>query len=254
MAQLIKIGQCVSRYQIHLMRYAHRFILLKKRRQEQWMHRENREQPSGSARKHEKDLFEEWIYDMQTEWATRTAVEQSRFPEAWASQSWVKRLLTEVNDLSFFMFRPVLKAGEATIQLDSLLLTADAVWCLTALEGERGSVFQGISRRKWREIRSDDVRELLNPLIALKRTRRIVSGYLGKFGLSVPVLAAVYVPNGFIEFVQEESGLSLVDLRNESAWLRLISRHSMMMKRDQIAATEALLSGCVTVASDRWRD
>ncbi|WP_010630467.1 hypothetical protein [Sporolactobacillus vineae] len=242
MAQLIKVGQCVSRYQNDVLRYAGRFLRLKSRRAAEWDDRQE-----GTGRN-----FEHWLFRMQLDWATRTADRRSACPDDMQRALWVQKLLHQINDLSFIAYKPVLLTRSGAVQLDSLLITNDVVWCILSLPGETGSVFQEISGRRWREIISGGERTLISPLISLKRTQKVIDAFLKQEGLEMRTASAVLSTESFIEFVPDDRGVSLVDRRSLRNWLDEIARHSLILKKGQVLAAEALLAHFETVDESRF--
>jgi hypothetical protein len=255
MAQLIKVCDCVSRYQNGMLRYASRFIRLKSRRTREW---EDRQKDIGTfletEHQHEnRQEFENWLFRMQLDWATRTAERRSICPVEIEDAGWVRKLLLQVNDLSFLAYRPVLLTKSGAVQLDSLLITNDVIWCVLSLPGEAGSVFQEISGRKWREIINGGEREVLSPLISLKRTRTVIDAFLKQEGMAVKTVSAVLAPHSFIEFVPDDTGAVLVDQRRMRDWLDEISSHSLMLKKAQIHVADTLLAHFETVDAPRFQ-
>jgi hypothetical protein len=165
---------------------------------------------------------------------------------------WVKKLMHQINDLSFIAYNPVLLTQSGAVQLDSLLITNDVVWCILSLPGEEGSVFQEISGRRWREIISGGERTLISPLISLKRTQEVIDAFLKQEGIAMRTASAVLTTESFIEFVPDDRGVSLVDRRGFQHWLDEISRHSLILKKGQILAAEALLDHFETVDEPRF--
>ncbi|MFT8317287.1 MAG: hypothetical protein ABF651_03295 [Sporolactobacillus sp.] len=257
MAQLVKIMQCASRYQTDLLRYAHRFIWLRNRRAEQW----GLDQGQAQARtlhpnddRNKQEAFNDWLFEMQLKWASSTAEEQSQLPEEIEKQRWITELIREVNDLAFFFYRPVFLAKNAEIQLDSLLITSDTLWCILPIFGEEGSVFQEMSDRKWREIRTGGSHERLNPRIALKRTRQVIASFLKNYELEMDLNMVLYAPDSFIEFVEEDRHLICIDRRSKGDWHRELSQQSFLFKRKQFETVQKLLDHCQTEAVRRSPD
>lgn len=242
MAQLIKVCQCVSRYQDDMLLYAGRFLRLKSRRIAEW---KSRGQESRKA-------FEDWLFRMQLDWATRTAEQLSVCPDEIDRAIWTRSLLHQINDLSFLAYRPILLTQSGAVQLDSLLITNDIVWCILPLQGEEGSVFQEISGRRWREIVSGGEHTRISPLISLKRTQKIINAFLNQEGLAMKTASAVLAPESFIEFVPDDRGTSLIDRRSYRDWLDEISRHSLILKKMQVQTADALLGHFETVAEPRF--
>lgn len=260
MAQLVKIEQCVSRYQTDFMRYANRFIWLKKRREAEWLLRKTRSEAErngarlftepAAAEKRDPDFYS-WLYAMQLDWASSTSDSFSALPQNMQRQDWLKDCLQQVNDLVFFFYQPILVTQSAEVQLNSLILTNDTVWCLTPLHGESYSVFQEENGRRWREIINGGSRTHLNPLIALQRTRRIMSAFLSAHQLDMKVKMVVLAPDSFIEFVPDQFDLELIDRRRKKDWYQQLSRQSLLFKRCQTDAAEQLLEHVKTDASAR---
>lgn len=262
MAQLIKIRQCVSRYQIDLSGYAGRFVWLKNRRLAEWKEKRGLggsgwRFPGAKDTEFHADTekqFYEWLFEEQLDWATRTAGERSLCPDEIRGQNWLKKILRAVNDVSFVLYCPVLLSKSAAVQLDSILITNDTIWCIKPLAGEEGSVFQEMSARKWREIMTGSTREWLNPLISLRRTEKIIASMMKNLGIKMNTAGAVFAPASYIEFVHETPGIRYVDLRREREWYENLSEHSLMLKKEQIMAAEALLAHSETDAGSRFQD
>ncbi|WKB36731.1 hypothetical protein QS257_07120 [Terrilactibacillus sp. S3-3] len=136
MAQLIKIDQCVSRYQINLRHYANRFLRLKGRRWAKWKERwetmeDSRLNPSkkkreaGTLAKLKKD-FNSWFFEEQILWATTTSEEKSEIPSQLHQNKWLKTLLSTVDDVTFILYYPVLKVKSAIVQVDPIFVTNHA--------------------------------------------------------------------------------------------------------------------------------
>ncbi|MCQ2008698.1 MAG: hypothetical protein ABF629_00435 [Sporolactobacillus sp.] len=259
MAQLIKINQCISRYQMNFRSYANRYNWLKKRRfaewKEDWEHVHGIQQSDDGADIYKNQLkheFEDWLFDKQLEWSTRTAFEWSSFPDTIYSEHWLRHLIKEINDVSFFMYLPVLLTRSGPVQLDSLLIANDVICCVHPLLGNPGDVFQPVSQRNWNVITNGAQRPLLNPLISLRRTKAVVSAFLQSKGLrSMEVEAVVYAPDGYIESKAGEFEARFIDLRNEAEWFQKMDQHSLLMKRGQIECAEALLNNSETVSEPR---
>lgn len=254
MAQLIKARQCVSRYQVDLLRYANRFVWLKNRRMKEWKAQQTKSVISLNRGSAEGKEFLEWLYRMQLDWATRTSEQRSTCPDEVEKSLWLRKVLEEVNDIAFLIYRPVLLTQSAAVQLESLIITNDMIWCVKPLTGEAGSVFQEISGRKWKKIVGGGEQEVLNPLISLNRTRTIVSSFLKNHGIDIKIVSAAYAPESFIEFVHEEADVSFIDCRTEREWFGTVSEHSLLLKRTQIDVAEALLDHFETIASPRFQN
>lgn len=263
MAQLIKIDQCVSRYQIDLRHYANRFLRLKRRRWAKWKERwetipENgrlnlskKKRETGTLAELKKD-FNSWFFKEQILWATATSKEKSEIPDQLRQNAWLKTLLSTVNDVTFILYYPVLKVKSAVVQVDPILVTNDAVWCVKPLLGEEGSVFQESSQRKWKEIVTGGAHERMNPMISLNRTAAVAEELLSEQGIDIKVKSALVSPTSFIEFIHAPADVSIIDRRFTDEWLAGISDQSSTLKHSQLKAAEELLSRSETDAYARF--
>ncbi|MCO7175904.1 hypothetical protein ACFP7A_01935 [Sporolactobacillus kofuensis] len=263
MAQLIKVNQCVSRYQLDLRAYANRFTWLKKRRMEEWKEKwgntstiKDQSDRDDKDNKSIKAQFENWFFEKQVGWATRTAFEVSQSPKHLQEEHWVRRILTRINDVSFFMYQPVLLTKSGSIQLDSLIIGNDLICCVHPLIGEPGHVFQSVSQRTWCEITNGGAtKQLINPLISLRRSKAVVSAFLRNHGLNEMVIkTAVYAPDGYIEQVMSSYETDFVDRRNERKWFEWLDQHALLLKREQLDAAEMILQHSETIAESRVDD
>jgi hypothetical protein len=260
MAQLIKINQCVSRYQLNFRCYANRYNWLKKRRMEAWRENwldnhtiQNSVNNVDKYSNHWKVDFDDWLFDKQLAWSTSTAFERSERPVTIRTEHWLRRMLKGINDVSFIMYQPVLLTKSGPVQLDSLLITNDMICCVHPLLGETGDVYQPYSQRMWYQITNGAVvRPLVNPMISLRRTKAVVAAFLKGKGLtSMQVGAVVYTPDCYIERTANDYESDFVDQRNEREWFQKMDQHSLLMKREQIESAEALLSMSETLCESR---
>lgn len=263
MAQLIKINQCVSRYQHNFRLYANRYHWLKQRRGQEWKqnwenHLSHIKTYGGVDDNEDKKSwfhdFENWLFEKQIEWSTRTAYEQSQLPESIREECWLKRIVHGINDVSFLMFQPVLLTKSGSVQLDSLLISNDTISCIHPVSGAYGAVFRPVSQRQWKIIADGgNIRTIINPLISLRRSQAVVSSFLKKNELSgFNVTSVVYAPECYIEDPGTGSyEAEFVDRRNELSWFQKVDQHSLLMKREQVDCVEQLLIHCETVAEPR---
>ncbi|GAY77531.1 hypothetical protein [Sporolactobacillus inulinus] len=249
MTQLIKVNQCISRYQLNFLGYANRYPWLKKRRHVEW---KLRQQGGLADRAEPEQRFDDWLFAKQLLWASSTAEAYSPFPDQLLQTVWLRRLLKGINDVSFLMYQPVLLTKSGPVQLDSILLMNDRICCIHPLLGAAGDVFQPLEQRRWQQITNGAKRTLVNPLIALRRTKAVISAFLRNQGMTeLQAQGVVYAPQAYIEKVPAESEIVFVDRRNEREWFQRADQHSLLLKREQVACAEALLHASETFAEPR---
>ncbi|MTT32539.1 hypothetical protein GMB86_11025 [Terrilactibacillus sp. BCM23-1] len=262
MAQLIKVNECISRYEGDLQRYANRFITLKQRRWLQWRDQFEKPQDDRSVRlakrfssisniEQLKSAYYKWLFDQQLIWATSTAHFYSENHEDLSRVTWLQFCLSKLNDVTFILYKPVLLMKQTTLQLDSLIITNDTLWCVKPLIGEDSSVFQEINNRLWREMKREESPQFINPFISLKRTKTALRTFLQTQNLSMPIKFLIFAPNSYVEFVHHDTDIEICDSRDKNQLSEKIGRHSSTLKSLQIITTNRLLSKMATTAIKR---
>ncbi|MFD2618008.1 hypothetical protein [Terrilactibacillus laevilacticus] len=262
MAQLIKVNECISRYECDLQHYANRFITLKQKRWLQWrdqFERPRDDRPVNLAKRFSsistidqlKSVYYKWLFEQQIIWATSTAGFYSDNQEDLSHVTWLKICLSELNDVTFILYKPVLLMKQTMLQLDSLIITNDTLWCVKPLIGEDGSVFQEINNRLWKEMKREESPQFINPFISLKRTKTALRTFLQTQNLSMPIKFLIFAPNSYVEFVHHDANTEICDRRDKNQISKKICHHSSTLKSQQIIITNRLLSQMATSAFER---
>lgn len=263
MAQLLKIDDCHSRYQQNVTIYANRYVQLKDKRWTQWEeawqnpHSESppsiRKQVSRAGTKEKLQLkFQDLLLEHKIMWATSTAETVSDVKETYLEEPWFDFCLRKFSDMSFILYKPTLEIQNGLVQLETVLITPGAVWCLKGCYGEKESVFQGLNARTWQELTSQGTVKRVNPMVSLKQTYRIVSALLRGAELSLPIHMGLIAPESYVEFIDHESAARVFDKRSVGEILsRLAIRHATF-KHDQLRAAAYLLEKTHTLARQRY--
>lgn len=242
MAQLIKCFDFVSRYDGRVSRYVNQFTRIKNKKWDRF-----KSQTPGA----DPGPFFERLYSHQLTWASSTALKQSPGIVTLKKKASLKQLLKWFGDTSLLFYHPILKIDGAEVELDLILVTPFTVWVMVYLEGEKGSVFQGQSRRQWSEVKSDSVRSLVNPLISLARSTEVVRALLNDFPDRLPIKSALLAPESFVEFADPGRGVQIVDQSLFPSWLKTIEPYRSPIKSQQIKVVEKLLIHSLTMAEMR---
>lgn len=160
MAQLIKMEDYISRYEIDLNRYANQFIRLKKQQWEEIKKRFESIQFAHSTLDSEKQLFLDRIFNSQLVWASSTIREISPMDEAFEKDSLLKYFLQRFPDTYFVMYYPVFLIKKASVQGEIIIIRPTDVVCLTALEYKENNVLIGTKQKFW--LKRDDQGEKKN--------------------------------------------------------------------------------------------
>lgn len=262
MAQLLKIDDCHSRYQQDVITYANRFIQLKEKRWSQW--EEAWKNPSAailpSVKKQVrhastmadlKSQFHHFINEQKILWATSTTSSISDVPENYLVEPWFILSLRAFSDMTFNFYKPTLEIHNGLTQLETVLISPSAIWCLKGYYGEKDSVFQGLNDRTWQELGSKEVVRRLSPVVSLKHTYKVVKAMMIKAEIALPVHAALVVPESYVEFVDHDTIVRVIDKRNLSEWLNHFTMKHSTFKHDQLKAAQFLLNKTHTVSRDR---
>lgn len=262
MAQLIKLDNYISRYELDIYRYPGQFIRMKKQRWER-VEREliaQKQVDSGIA-DHDprepppsrlKREFAEDVFLFQLRWASSTLREKSDLDPRYRFDAWLKFFLLSFPDNYLLMYRPVFQIRQAPIELDIVLIGPTALWCITVLDGADGDVFEGDSGRYWQKIADGDAERVLSPLVSNMRTYELITRLLGRHDeASVPVRRAVLSPLAYIEYTGASGVVDIVDRRGGQLWLERMRSEPSPLKSVQLKTAGYLLRHCQKVAVER---
>ncbi|HSU80713.1 MAG TPA: nuclease-related domain-containing protein [Candidatus Angelobacter sp.] len=243
MAQLVKCFDFVSRYEINLSRYISQFAAIRRKRWEAF-------QKEGVAGNGTEAFFND-LYPHQLTWASSTSLRRSKGANSLKKDESLKNLLSWFGDASLLLYHPVLKIEGVETELDSILVTPFSIYVIHYLEGEKGSVFQGRSKRQWAEIRSEEERLLVNPLISLARSTELVARSLQGLTEGLSLKPVLLVPNSFVEFADPGRGVQIIDQTHFSNWLKTMEPYRAPVKNNQLKVVEVLLRKAMTRAESR---
>jgi hypothetical protein len=243
MAQLVKCFDFVSRYETDLTRYIGQFASIRRKRWEAFQ----KEGPNGKG----IEAFFNHLYPHQLTWASTTQTRRSKGVTLLKKDDQLRNLLSWFGEASLLLYHPVLIIEGIETEMDIILVTPFSIFVMFYLEGEKGSVFQGRSKRQWAEIRSDEERVLVNPLISLARSTELVSRSLQGESFGLPIKPVLLVPNSFVEFADPGRGVQIIDHPLFSNWLKTIEPYRAPVKNTQLKVVETLLRKATTRAESR---
>ncbi|HZG71575.1 MAG TPA: nuclease-related domain-containing protein [Chondromyces sp.] len=304
MAQLIKLQDYVSRYEMDLYRYPSQFVRLKKQQWEKfqvlWEHGEfpvlNEDaNPDGAdhksdvkdkagvlekvkgifrrrdkgnimaeaaagvegeenlfslhtqvkkAPKHIQELkqsFLDQLFRVQITWASSTLVEKSYIDNRYLQDERLKFLLQRFPDTFLILYEPILQLKKAPVELDVILITPTALWCLTFLEEEKEAVYIGSNERFWMKRTGEYEKKVLNPLLALNRMDSIIKQLFRAYHVDFPIRKAILCRNGFIDYPMAPQGVQLIDERQFPDWFGTLRQLRSPLKMMQLRAAKSLL-------------
>lgn len=235
MAQLIKLSDYVSRYELDLTRYSNQFARLK---QQRWEEKKVQNENRLALDTLKKQFFQE-VFHYQLRWASSTAYEISNLDPSYETDQVLKQLLFRLPDTYLLMYYPVFQIEQAPVEIEAILITPLEIYCLAFLKGEKDDVYQASRERFWTVFRGEETDKVLSPLISLKRTKNIVDRLTKKI---MPVKQLLVSLEGYVEFLPDTPYLECLDKRNVEVWFQEQSRNPSPLKSLQIKATRMLLN------------
>ncbi|KFL16247.1 glucanohydrolase [Geobacillus stearothermophilus] len=199
-----------------------------------------------------KRQFLDDLFELQLRWASSTMTHVSFVDEAWYGDETLKYFLQRFPDTHLCFYRPVAAAGKAAVELETILLTPAAAWCLAFVEGEPDNVVIASTGRFWVERAGADTVKRVNPVISLRRTEGIVSDIFRRHGVEWPIHLAVVNRYGYIDSGHLFPFVRYIDKRNYESWFSRLRGSALPLRHGQLKAAEALLRHCISFSSRRY--
>ncbi|HLS66693.1 MAG TPA: NERD domain-containing protein [Pseudogracilibacillus sp.] len=293
MAQLVKLADYISRYEINPFHYPTQYIRLKRENWQQlqlmWKNENELEQTTAEengferdgrswipfARKREEreetDTFERHLpqtregltryflnelYPFQLKWATSTISQISFIDPKFEHDYMLKQLLQRLPDIYLLMYYPVFSIRKAPIDSEIILISPIGVEIISIIEtSSEATVYVG-DDRTWNVEIYGDVKRIISPTIALKRTEQIVKSILRKMRINFPVQKTVISDRAPILYVEEPYNIQVVGKHQFDEWIQDKRQLSAPLKNEQLRAIEALLTYCQSTSVKRpeWVD
>lgn len=203
-----------------------------------------------------KQLFLNHLFNFQIKWATSTLTEKSLLNKRYLFDERLKYFLQRFPDTYLVMYRPIFSLKKASVEVECVLISPTDIWCITFIEDQDQSVFIGSKERFWEVRNRKKVKKVLNPLISLNRTEKIVKKILQLNGLEFPIQKVLLSRNGYIDYPLLPFGVKLIDKSKYEEWFQSMRSLRIPLKSTQLKAAKALLDFCQTKSIKRqeWED
>lgn len=198
-----------------------------------------------------KHHFLDQLFNFQMKWASTTLLEQSFIDKAFHYDNKLKYFLQRFPDTYLVLYKPIFLLKKAPVEVEHIVITPTDVWCISFLEREDSSVFIGSNERFWLKRNQQQEEKILNPLLALNRTEKIVKNILKLYENELPVRKVVLTRNGYIDYPTAPYDTTFVEKRNYEKWFQQMRRNSSPLKHVQLKAAQALLLYCQTTSVRR---
>lgn len=198
-----------------------------------------------------KHQFLDQLYRFQMKWATSTLTEKS-FPEKhYYYDEKLKYFLQRYPDTYLVMYNPIFLLKRAPVETEIIVIGPTEVWCISFLEQEDSAVFTGSKDRFWTKKGKGEEKKVLNPLLALDRTEKIIRKIFEIHSIELPVKKAVLTRNGYIDYPAAPIDVQLVEKRNYEQWFHAMRNLRSPLKHAQLKGAQALLQYCQTSSVKR---
>lgn len=198
-----------------------------------------------------KQQFLDQIFRFQMKWASSTLTEKSFVDKGYNYDEKLKYFLQRFPDTFLVLYSPLFLLKKAPVEVDTVILTPTGAWCVTFLEEEDLSVFTGSKERFWVKRGKGEEKKVLNPLLALNRTGKIVQQIFQMHEIDLPIHKAVLCRNGYIDYPGVPFDIKLVEKRNHEEWFKSMRNLSSPLKHVQLKGAQALLQYCQTTSIRR---
>lgn len=198
-----------------------------------------------------KIQFLDQLFRFQLKWATSTIFEKSHMNSQYFFDERLKFFLQRFPDTFLVLYRPIFLLKNAPIEAEVICITPTDTWCITFLEGEENAVFQGGNEHFWTKRIGQLEKKILNPLLSLNRTERIVHNIYQLNDIDLPIHKVVLSRNGYIDFPHAPVDVRLIEKRNYEDWFLSMRHLKSPLKHIQLKSAQALLQYCQTTSYRR---
>jgi hypothetical protein len=198
-----------------------------------------------------KRQFLDQLYRFQLKWACSTITEKSPIHSKYYFEENLKFFLQRFPDTYLVLYKPVFLLKKAPLEAEIILLTPTDIWCITFIEAEDSAVFIGSNERFWLKRTERSEKKVLNPLLTLNRTEKIVQNIFKMHEIDFPIHKLIVSRNGYIDYPSAPFGVEFAETRNFNTWFQSMRAQRSPLKHIQLKAAKVLLQYCHTESRRR---
>lgn len=198
-----------------------------------------------------KRHFLEQLFHFQMKWASTTLAEKTYVNKKYYYDDRLKYFLQRFPDTFLVLYHPIFLLKKAPVEVEPIVITPTDIWCISFLEQEESAVFVGSNDHFWTKRNQKQEEKVLNPLLGLNRTEKIVKQVLKMYEIELPVHKVVLSRNGYIDFPAVPYDIKLIEKRNYEQWFQQMRAHRSPLKHVQLKAAQSLLQYCLTTSVRR---
>ncbi|PLR98191.1 hypothetical protein [Bacillus sp. T33-2] len=199
-----------------------------------------------------KQHFLDSILPFQIKWASSTLTEQSYVDRAFYHDERLKFLLQRFPDTFLILYKPIFLLKKAPVEGETIVMTPTGAWCIHFIDARENDVFAASKGRFWekRNPGGQSVK-VLNPVLGLNRTEKIISTLFKLHEVELPINKAVICRNGYVDFPSPPYDIQLIEKRNYEEWFQSMRGLKSPLKAAQLKGAQALLDYCQTTRFKR---
>lgn len=198
-----------------------------------------------------KQQYLDQLFRFQMKWASSTLTEKSFVDKRFYFDERLKFFLQRFPDTFLVLYSPLFLLKKAPVEVETIIISPIGVWCISILEEENDSVYIGSKDRFWvKRVRGIE-RKVLNPLLSLNRSAKIVQQIFQLQEIDLPIHKVVLSRNGYIDYPTSPFDVELIEKRNYDEWFKSMKNLRAPLKHVQLKAAQALLEYCQTTSIRR---
>lgn len=198
-----------------------------------------------------KQHFLDGLLPFQLKWASSTLTERSFIAKEFNNDPTLKFLLQRFPDTFLILYKPIFLLKKAPVEAELIIITPAAAMCISFIEAEEDAAYVGSKDRFWIKKTRNKEKKILNPLIALNRTEKIVKTLFDMYGVDLPVQKLLISRNGFFDYPLQPYGVQFIEKRNFEEWFMSLRGMKSPLKHMQLKAAQVLLQYCQTTSVRR---
>jgi len=199
--------------------------------------------------KTEKELrqyFLNKLYPFQLKWATSTVVNISFMDQTYNDDPILKYFLQRFPDIYLIMYYPIFNIKNAPVDGEIILISPFYIEIIYILEKQTPSLIIASNERTWTVSLDEKQKQILSPLIALRRTEQIVRSVLKTEEIKFPITKSVISRTNDIVYDEEPYNTNFVGKRYYKDWFQRKRQISSPLKNIQLRVIETLLKYCLS--------
>ncbi|UII55244.1 NERD domain-containing protein [Cytobacillus spongiae] len=199
-----------------------------------------------------KKQFLDQLLRFQLKWASSTLTEKSFLNKKYLFDEKLNYFLQRFPDTYLIMYNPIFLLQQAPVEVDIIIVSPTEAICLSFVEEEQSAVFIGSKERFWLKRYQDEEKKVLNPLLSLNRTEKIVRKIFETYEIDLPIQKLVMSRTGYIDYPTAPYDVQFVERRSYDKWFQAMRSNRTPLKHTQLKAAQALLQYCQTTSIKRY--